>query len=243
MAELKSDVNDPIRAALLQLPHQLDSLRHENEEIRRVVAQQGMKIAELQEIIFALRDEVKKGRAVSTGNIRIIERPFRNGDAFNGIFSYLQMSYPGNWKGYVTASAPSVWGDNQTQYGPMNALDCNPKIYFHTKDEFNQWLYIDFKAMRATPTWYSLRTRGESNAHGPCTWKLAGSIDGCHWEILDEQSGILTFKELNVSSSFEVKKTFECRYLKFQQNGLNSHGANCLALSQFEIFGTLAFQS
>jgi hypothetical protein len=43
-----------------------------------------------------LRDDVRKWNAVSTGNIKMIQRDFHSEKPFHGIISYFQVSYPGN---------------------------------------------------------------------------------------------------------------------------------------------------
>jgi hypothetical protein len=217
--------------------------------IRQFFTQQMVEIAKLQanqeeltNVIHELRDEVKKGRSVSTGDIKMIKRPFRSETPFDGIISYLQAFYPENWRDYVTASASSVLSNRIAACGPMKALVFNEKFYFHTQEQKNPWLCLDFKAMRVSITWYSLRTRHECLEDGPVNWKLLGSMDEHTWEILDERSGISALNALNASSSYDTKTKFECRYVRFEQSGLNSSGRRYLVLSAFEIFGTLTMQ-
>jgi hypothetical protein len=80
---------------------------------------------------------------------------------------------------------------------------------------------------------------GIEGSHHPRSWIVEGSSDGNNWIILAEERGNRDLQASHVWKSFPVKNQASVHQIRLRQIGPNHGGDHCLALSGFEIFGTI----
>jgi hypothetical protein len=68
-----------------------------------------------------------------------------------------------------------------------------------------------------------------------------GSLDFVNWTEIDRKTdnNDFDFKDRNVTASFAVSKSAECRFIRLTQTGKRHCGDDCLYIVAFEFFGTL----
>jgi hypothetical protein len=89
---------------------------------------------------------------------------------------------------------------------------------------------------------YSIHTHpidGIDGIHHPRSWIIEGSLDGMNWMILDEKQDNNELRESDVWRSFAIGNQASVHQIRLRQTGLNHGGDHRVALSGFEIFGTL----
>jgi hypothetical protein len=112
---------------------------------------------------------------------------------------------------------------------------------FDSQDLPEQWVCFDFRDMRVTATHYMIRTTG-AGERGPHlkSWVIEGSLDGQRWTELDRKKNDGQLKGRNAYASFAMSTSAEVRMIRLRQTGKNHVGNNYLALSAFEVFGTIS---
>jgi hypothetical protein len=128
--------------------------------------------------------------------------------------------------------------DPQTKY--ISSFD-SPN-FFISENFPDQWICYDLKDRRVICTHYSIRTHpseGISGLHHPRNWVIEGSIDSEHWIILAEERDNDSLQECNTMKSFQIENQESVCQIRLRQTGLNQGGDYCLALSGFEIYGTI----
>jgi hypothetical protein len=93
--------------------------------------------------------------------------------------------------------------------------------------------------MRVQVAYYALRT-GTGLCH-PKSWVVEVSVDGKNWEEIDHKENCNALNGKNKTRIFEVETVGEGRFIRLVNIGKNHYGDNCLALSAWEIFGTVIF--
>jgi hypothetical protein len=117
----------------------------------------------------------------------------------------------------------------------------DPGSYFMSSDSAGSWICYDFKNMTVTPTHYSLESYPFSGpkAAYPRTWAIEASNDNRNWTTIDERRNRGELCGKNQIGTFEVAKSVTCRFIRLRQTGNDSLGRDYLAVSAFELFGTL----
>jgi hypothetical protein len=122
----------------------------------------------------------------------------------------------------------------------MNVVDLADESSFVSKSEPSQWICWDFLNRRIVPTSYTIRTYG-TRAGGTHlqSWVVLGSVDGAHWTELDRQEKNRNLNRPNAIHSFVLPTPIESRCIRIMQTDKNHRGDDVLALSAFELFGTI----
>jgi prefoldin subunit 5 len=137
---------------------------------------------------------------------------------------------------------------NSPNYAAKNAADLESSSEFisayrnekenilHTR---NNWVCYDFKERRIVPTHYTIRTHEyhPDDAHLK-SWLVETSADGQSWRVAREADN----KELNgclFAATFAIAGGGECRFIRLVQIGTNHFRNDQLAISAWEIFGSL----
>jgi hypothetical protein len=115
----------------------------------------------------------------------------------------------------------------QSAYRP--ALEYIP----HTK---NNWVCYDFKEMRIVPTHYTVRTYGYARLK---SWLVEMSVVGKSWREVAREEGTEQLKGKWITATFAVTSGGECRFIRLVNIGTNREGHDQLAISAWEIFGSL----
>jgi hypothetical protein len=175
--------------------------------------------------------------------------PFGSGRPLNGIVHYLTRVCGGASKmqeqKVLVVTASSVLNDQDT-HAPIRAVDQQPDTFFHSKNEPNQWLCLNFNEMQVIPTVYTLQTRhdADSGCGHPKSWIVecseTGSEDSSQlsWIPLDVQEDVAMNRK-SARKTFNISNAPKCRSIRIQMIGLNHDNDNRFVVGQFELFGTL----
>jgi uncharacterized coiled-coil protein SlyX len=131
---------------------------------------------------------------------------------------------------------------DEDRLGPQNAADPKSDTNFVSKNQPDSWLQYDFKGRKVKITHYTIRSRfdGFKGSNNPKSWIVLVSTDGKSWTEIDRRS---ENDELNAKNAAVVFKVDgdppEARFVRLQQTGPAHSGKNFLALSAFELFGSL----
>jgi hypothetical protein len=152
----------------------------------------------------------------------------------DGILSHLLRKYDGTI--FVTITASSVYSDD-SRYWPSNIINSATQRSFISNNEANQWIQLDFPAIRVTLTGYSIQThKGLTNSHLK-SWVVEGSIDSSRWIELDRRTNNEDLNGDQAIGSFSVSKSAQCRFIRLRQTGTNHANNDILHIRHFELFG------
>jgi hypothetical protein len=156
----------------------------------------------------------------------------------NGIVAYLTRQCGGNvhTHGVVSITASSSIGT----YSPQNAADLETTSLFETQSSPDSWICYDFKTMRMAPSHYSIRSYvwRPGNQHLR-NWVLEGSCDGRSWVELDRRSNNTDLNDRSAVRTFPVSHPQDFNMIRLRSTGPDHSGHHYVALSAFEIFGSL----
>jgi hypothetical protein len=169
--------------------------------------------------------------------------PFDAEAPLNGIIRYLQGSGVGNVyaQGLVDVTASST--DHTANKGsnfPENVVDLETSACFTTGSAVTQWICLEFKRHHVKVSHYSIRTLGGQPGDDHLkSWVVDGSQDGQNWIDLDQRCDNDQLNGSHAVASFEVTRSALCRYIRIRQVGKNHCGNHRIALSAFELFGSV----
>jgi hypothetical protein len=159
----------------------------------------------------------------------------------NGIIRYLSHAHGGNFveKGIVTITSKSV--EDYLRNSPKHVLDYKSFSYFHSWDQPNQWICLDFGERRVRPTNYAIRRVEYFQGDGTHlkSWIVESSLDGEDWAEIDRRTDNYDLCQDSPVVAFDVSNSAECRFIRLTQIGENHNGDDHLSISAFELFGTL----
>jgi hypothetical protein len=156
----------------------------------------------------------------------------------DGIISYLTKKYGGNVSELNIVDITSEMINAELKC----VADLESSDFFFSEDSPNQWICYEFKRHSVICNGYSIHTHpidGINGIHHPRNWIIEGSSDGNNWMILDEERDNNELRESDVWRSFRIGTQANVSQIRLRQTGLNHGGDHILALSGFEIFGTL----
>jgi hypothetical protein len=132
------------------------------------------------------------------------------------------------------------------EYEAAKLVDQKENTYFHSSGGAGQWISIDFKGMRVSPTYYTLLAR---NNYGPndCnlkSWVLEGSETGkdSSWVEMDIGQDRAELNARGFRHTFPVKRRADCRFIRLRSIGPH-FGDDALVLAGMELFGALMMKS
>jgi hypothetical protein len=159
-----------------------------------------------------------------------------------GIIDHLTKRYGANVviAGRVLVTASSVYTDAAFST-PKNVADINFDSAFSTNDEPDSWICWDFKEKRVLPTDYSIGSaaKGMVQHFNLRRWVIEGSVTGADWIVLDKQDENNELTAKPVTRTYPLKCTQQLQFVRLRQTGKNHNGGDNLAISFFEIFGSL----
>lgn len=160
-----------------------------------------------------------------------------NNDDNIGIIAQLMKS---GQKNSFQITASSVY--DSTSY-PQNLISSNGKLFFSSKDKPNSWVKFDFKNKKVQLRSYSITSGPFSNGfYHPKSWVIEGSNGGDdEWVILDVQKNYTEIDGVNITKSFEIKKSdgIYYKFIRLRQIGKTSSNDNYLVLSHIEFYGLI----
>jgi hypothetical protein len=160
-----------------------------------------------------------------------------NGRPFAGILNHLSSLVNGN---VHLAKVVVITASTTDHSEPYHVADVGWNDLWFSENRADQWLMLDFGEKRVKVTHYTIKTH--KYPAGAChikSWVVEGSKDGQGWVNLDKRNISL----LNGPNKFQ---TFPCtgnseavRFVRLRQTGVNSRNDRILALTNFELFGSL----
>jgi hypothetical protein len=172
----------------------------------------------------------------------------------DGIIAHLTREYGGNVHDRHVVDIMSGSFKKETvwsYYGIVakNAADLETGSHFgsayrektegipHTR---NNWICYDFKERRIVPTHYTIRTNncGSGGWHLR-SWLVETSADGKNWREVAREENNRQLDGLWFTGTFAVAGGGECRFIRLVNIGRNRQGYDTLAISAWEIFGSL----
>jgi hypothetical protein len=171
----------------------------------------------------------------------VVECPYR-GAPLNGILRFLETKCGGNPhdKALIVVSASGCL--DSSRFDAKNAANVDANTAFVSLNQPNQWICYDFKDKRITLSHYSIRSRfdGFRGSNNPKDWVVEGSETGDDWIELDRQTNNEDLNSRNVAKAWELKSGPPLRYVRLRQIGRAHSRKHYLAISSFELFGSLS---
>jgi hypothetical protein len=99
----------------------------------------------------------------------------------------------------------------------------------------NNWMCYDFRERRIVPTHYAIRTYGPHLK----SWVIDTSVDGKNWREFAREEENNQLNGESFTGTFAVADSGECRFIRLVQISRNHAGNDQLAISAWEIFGSL----
>jgi hypothetical protein len=170
---------------------------------------------------------------------RRIDFAWNNTAPLNGIIAQLSAECGGNVhdKGIVLVTASGTW----SRFLPKHLADLESDFHFCSTNCPNEWVCYDFMNMKVTPTHYTLRSYidGMEDRANPKSWIIEVSNDKEKWIEIDRQTKNRELNGSNLIRSFSCVCEGEWRFVRMRTTGRNFRGDYALALTSFELFGSL----
>lgn len=141
-------------------------------------------------------------------------------------------------RGLAKTSSSSLVNDSQ----PSSAILGNASVRCVTKPISNSWFAVEFPNSSIRPTYYSLRHYSSWDTEALRNWELQGSGDGVHWETLRVHQDDDSLMSAGDTASWPIaglKENDFYSHFRILQTGKNSNQHHYLALSGFEIYGSV----
>ena len=100
-----------------------------------------------------------------------------------------------------------------------------------------RWICFEFCGGVVSLHAYKLKSGNASPPDHIKSWKLEGSIDGKHWETLDEQNDCSKLNGKLNSATFRIGQYQPVRYIRLLQIGQSWRNQNIMELSSIELIG------
>jgi hypothetical protein len=173
-------------------------------------------------------------------------------DVPDGIIGHLTRAWHGNVHDLGIVQVTSGSFEKATNPGsgvPQCSVDLDNELSFSSafrradyeiNPTKNNWLCYDFREGRILPTHYAIRTN-ERYTGGPHlkSWLVETSTDGETWREIDSREDSEHLNARWFTRTFGVIVAEECRFIRLVNIGRNHFGDDRLAISAWEIFGTL----
>jgi hypothetical protein len=161
------------------------------------------------------------------------------GSQLDGIIAYLTKKFGGNVE---EKGAVRVFGKpltNASRDAPHNIADLNVNSVFCSVNEAGQVVGYDFMRYKVRPTHYSIRSFYGDGELDLRSWVLEISRDGRIWTEVDRRVRTFELNSRDVTKTFEIGNSPECRFVRIRQIDQNHAGTDSLCISSFELFGSL----
>jgi hypothetical protein len=173
--------------------------------------------------------------------LRDFDFPFNAQAPLEGVIAGLTRQVEGNVadRGVVAITASGCL--SAERFPPKAAADLTANSVFVSKNEPGQWLCYDFQARRVRLTGYALRSRfdGWVGSNHPRSWVVEVSPDGAAWAEADRRDDSCELNGTNLVKAFELPRAAEGRCVRLRQTAPAHSGKHFLALSGFELFGSV----
>lgn len=139
--------------------------------------------------------------------------------------------------GWIRCSASSLMEDST----PVTDIVGNQVVRCVTKPNPNSWFCIDLINKQVMPTHYTLRHYSSWDVEAVRNWNFEGSNDGVEWTVLRKHVNDAGLNAKGAAHTWDLPEAKgSYRMFRIFQWGVNSNKHNYLALSGFDIFGTMS---
>lgn len=209
---------------------------------------------EFSRILLIIRKQIHKlieiEQEKKKANERIINCEY-SGDELSGIISHfikykspeevLKTEIKLTGGGIVNQSYPII---NLIKYDSKHIDDRYYNRISNTSTEEDSWIQFDFGEKRINLTSYTIRSNGvPSNTHAhPKSWKISGSNDGEHWELINKQINNQDLNGIYKQHRFECENNNFYRFIQYKQDDSwdsNQNFRYTIYISCFELFGSI----
>ncbi|EAY16355.1 hypothetical protein TVAG_359640 [Trichomonas vaginalis G3] len=125
----------------------------------------------------------------------------------------------------------------------QNIIDPSWTSWWSTPNEQGSWVEFDFQQYRLRPNKYTLKTIfADVKLPYMRSWRIDGSDDEVHWELLNEQRNSNTGTESKTYHTWDIITDKQFRYIRLTQIDKNGSDNYCLFIHDIEFFGTLSME-
>jgi hypothetical protein len=118
-----------------------------------------------------------------------------------------------------------------------NILEYNNSYWCGCSDSISEhWFCFEFKENQILPLTYLIR---DHNCRFLKGWKVEGSNDGNHWELIDEKRDQTCFTQKYQENTFSIQSQSFFSFIKVTQIQPNGENSKCFNLTFFELSGFL----
>jgi hypothetical protein len=217
----------------------------DREEFTRITTDLRSSIQRLEHELEEFRAKVKRPQStsLSTPSAPIppgtptprseIQCACRSQTELFGIIAYLTQANGNVVDNHIIAIASKSVASTDEGVQLRNLTDFTTSSSFRSNNVAYQWISWDFQKRLVRMTHYTIWSKCDCP---PNSWMIEGSIDDVNWIELDRRTvGDLGDKP----TSYPVRRSMECRFVRMTQTGTNAGGSHLLILNGFEIFGAL----
>lgn len=167
----------------------------------------------------------------------IKELKVKNQDEFDGILSYLTKKTGGNIhdNGTIKITSNSIEGNNH----PKNAVDYERNNIYHSKNQCDSYIVIDFKDKSIQVSGYLIQSANEDSVHLK-NWVIEVSENGRNWIEIDRQTNHSKLNGFNNKKLFYIKKPHRkfYKFLRLRETG-ESWNQNYIGFTFIELYGKI----
>jgi len=138
--------------------------------------------------------------------------------------------------GLVNVTSSSLETDSK----PPSSVVGRSAVRCVSRNQAGQYFIIDLKSVQVKPTHYTLRHYSSANQEALRNWNLLGSNDGLSWDTLMTHSEDTALSKKGQCYTWRIPEADKYyRMFKVLQTGPNSNKTMYLALSGFELYGSI----
>lgn len=137
--------------------------------------------------------------------------------------------------GHVIATSSGVMHDSEDEKAIVGRTVCRCV----TQPQEGAWMAVELKSYQVKPTHYTLRHYDTWDTECARSWNFEGSNGNNEWECLRAHHNDTHLESKGQSYTWEVDVSHFYHIFRIKITGPNSNKHNYLALSGFELYGTL----
>ena len=181
-----------------------------------------------------LLEMMKTGLIQHEGTKEVIECRHRPDRPDHGVFSMFCERCSGNPQDFNMVKVTS----NSTLH---KIIEPGWNEWWSTPNESGSWIEFDFCKYKICPSNYTLKTMfADVKLPYMRSWRIEGSNDETHWDLLSEQRNSNTTTEARQWHTWDVISDKEYRFIRLTQTDRNGSGNYCLFIHGIEFFGHIS---
>ena len=222
-------------------------------EIKNLNLKQSNEINELKKSNDSLIKKLKENEeeAKKKEENKGIDCSFKN-DQLCGIISYLKKKYGDDLekKGVLNLSDAKTSSrypmERLFMYDPDHINDEYQNQWYGVTHQSDGWFEIDFKEKKINLTSYTIRSSiyGPNRYCKPKSWRIAGSNDRTHWDVLNHQIDNSSLNGRYLQNHFTCENNHNYyRYIRYiQEDSWNKEFIYNICITCIELFGYIEIE-